>query len=457
MTSEDDEPRYGQLTKQDSAESIENVVDAEAMSTSFGQVEHFDESTSDWLSYEERVLSFLRANKVPAELQVDAFVSLIGPKTYALLKSLTAPETPSSKSFEELRQLLRNHLSPKPSVIGERAKFHRRSQTEDETISEFVAEIRRLAQTCEFGNFLDESLRDRFVCGLRRVDIQRHLFSEDKHLTFQKAVERALSLEAAIKNASATHSRSDSAAELNKLRSSGPKPRVITTHCSRCGSPKHEATTCPHAQATCYKCHRQGHIQRACKSKTRSPKKRFPVRSLETQDEFPLNGVTASARSTPIMVEVQVQGTPLSMELDTGAAVSIISRSLHKRLFPSLRLEKTPLRLRTYTGQVIKPNGVLHVNVESSNTEKKTVTTLMLYRRTGRHFWDESGYNTSSWTGTASETSTPSRAPRQLRTSLQLNLSGFCKDSSIFSATSWEKSMVSKPVFISKTNRNPDF
>lgn len=115
MTSEDDEPRYGQLTKQDSAESIENVVDAEAMSTSFGQVEHFDESTSDWLSYEERVLSFLRANKVPAELQVDAFVSLIGPKTYALLKSLTAPETPSSKSFEELRQLLRNHLSPSRS------------------------------------------------------------------------------------------------------------------------------------------------------------------------------------------------------------------------------------------------------------------------------------------------------------------------------------------------------
>ncbi|KAM7289424.1 uncharacterized protein ISCGN_029553 [Ixodes scapularis] len=197
------------------------------MTTSFGQVEHFDEPTSDWLSYKERVLSFLRANKVPAELQVDAFVSSIGPKTYALLKSLTAPETPSSKSFEELRQLLRNHLSPKPSVIGERAKFHRRPQTEDESISEFVAEIGRLAQTCEFGNFLDESLRDRFVCGLRRVDIQRYLFNEDKHLTFQKDVEPGLSLEAAVKNASATHSRSDSAAELNKLRSSGPKPRWV--------------------------------------------------------------------------------------------------------------------------------------------------------------------------------------------------------------------------------------
>ncbi|KAG0445540.1 hypothetical protein HPB47_014129 [Ixodes persulcatus] len=84
-------------------------------------------------------------------------MSLIGPKTYALLKFLTAPERQSSKSFEEFRQLLRNHLSPKPSVIGERPKFHRRSQTEDEPISEFVAEIRRLAQTREFGNLMSHS------------------------------------------------------------------------------------------------------------------------------------------------------------------------------------------------------------------------------------------------------------------------------------------------------------
>ncbi|XP_070389115.1 uncharacterized protein [Dermacentor albipictus] len=175
------------------------------MASQLGQMEPFDDSTSDWTSYDERLSSYLRANKVPADLQVDVFVSLIGPKTYQLLKSLTAPDTPTSKSLSELREVLSKHLSPKPSVIAERAKFYRAVQGETQTIAQFVEEIRRLAQTCDFGSFLDDALRDKFVCGMRQIDIQRQLFVEDKHLTFQKAVDRALASEAAMNNAVTAH------------------------------------------------------------------------------------------------------------------------------------------------------------------------------------------------------------------------------------------------------------
>lgn len=67
-----------------------------------------------------------------------------------------------------------------------------------------------MAQTWEFGAFLDDSLRDRFVCGLLRVNIQRYFFSEDKNLTFQRAVDHATSLEAALANAPAAHSKPES-------------------------------------------------------------------------------------------------------------------------------------------------------------------------------------------------------------------------------------------------------
>lgn len=150
------------------------------MAVQLGQVEPFEASSGDWPSYEERIQSFLRANQVDEKLKVDVFISVIGPKTYSLLKSLTAPAAPSDKPLEELLTQLRNHLSPKLSVIGERAKFHRRSQQEKETIAQFVADLRTLAQACEFGAFLDEALRDQFVCGLQRVDIQHDLFTEDK-------------------------------------------------------------------------------------------------------------------------------------------------------------------------------------------------------------------------------------------------------------------------------------
>nr|XP_050037752.1 uncharacterized protein K02A2.6-like [Dermacentor andersoni] len=43
------------------------------MASQLGQMEPFDDSTSDWTSYDERLSSYLRANKVPADIQVDVF------------------------------------------------------------------------------------------------------------------------------------------------------------------------------------------------------------------------------------------------------------------------------------------------------------------------------------------------------------------------------------------------
>lgn len=109
-----------------------------------GHIEPFDESTSDWPSYEERLTSFLLVNRIAKDDKVHAFLSVIGPKTYSLLKSLTAPELPARKTFDELKKLLGDHLAPKPSVISERAKFHRRTQLENESVAAFVAELRKL-------------------------------------------------------------------------------------------------------------------------------------------------------------------------------------------------------------------------------------------------------------------------------------------------------------------------
>ncbi|KAK8780554.1 hypothetical protein V5799_018103 [Amblyomma americanum] len=200
-----------------------------------GYIEPFDETTSDWRSYEERLKAYLSVNDVPVAKKVPAFLSLIGAKTYALLKSLTAPDAPSSRGFDSLLKLLSDHLAPQSSVIAERAKFYKRSQRSGESIAEFVAELRRLVQSCEFGSFLDEALRYCFVCGLLREDIQRVLFTEDKKLTFQKAVDRALAMETATKSAAFTHNSVSPAYEVNKVR--GEKQSVMSPSCFRCGSP----------------------------------------------------------------------------------------------------------------------------------------------------------------------------------------------------------------------------
>ena len=51
----------------------------------------------------------------------------------------------------------------------------------------------------------------------------------------------------------------------------------------------------------------------------------------------------------PIRVEVKINGKPLLMEVDTGAAVSLISYRKLKQILPRIKINKTTVVLRTYT------------------------------------------------------------------------------------------------------------
>ena len=84
-------------------------------------------------------------------------------------------------------------------VIGERFHFDRRDQAPAETVAVYVAELQRLATTCDFGDYPDQALRDRFVCGLRSEAIQKSLLSETE-LDFTRAIKVAQGIEAVHKN-----------------------------------------------------------------------------------------------------------------------------------------------------------------------------------------------------------------------------------------------------------------
>lgn len=94
---------------------------------------------------------------------------------YGVLRNFLAPERPKDKSFVEVKELLISHYSPKPILVAERAKFHCRNQHESKTVAQFVVELKRLTLKCEFGTFLEEALRDRLVCKLISLKIQREI------------------------------------------------------------------------------------------------------------------------------------------------------------------------------------------------------------------------------------------------------------------------------------------
>ncbi len=73
----------------------------------------------------------------------------------------------------ELFAALQKHYEPTRAVIAERFHFQKRDQVPDESLAEYDAVLRKLATHCNFGAYLTEALRDRFVAGLRSEAMQR--------------------------------------------------------------------------------------------------------------------------------------------------------------------------------------------------------------------------------------------------------------------------------------------
>ena len=161
-----------------------------------GQLPAFQADNEQITDYLEQVQLFYEANGIKEGKRVPVLLTAIGGKTYALLSNLLAPQRPSTKSFDELSVILKDHFEPKPVIIAERFHFHRRNQVAGEAVAEYLAELRHLATHCEFKDYLSEALRDRLVCGLQSESIQKNLLAR-ADLMLAKAITVAQSMEAA--------------------------------------------------------------------------------------------------------------------------------------------------------------------------------------------------------------------------------------------------------------------
>ena len=136
-----------------------------------GSIEPYDPSSGDWEAYQERLEMFLDANAVAEGQRVATLLTVIGGTAYKIVRNLVASASPKDKTYTELMDALSAHFSPKPFVIAERYRFHKRDQLPGESIATYVAELRRFARHCNFGTNLEDCLRDRLVCGLSNTHI----------------------------------------------------------------------------------------------------------------------------------------------------------------------------------------------------------------------------------------------------------------------------------------------
>ena len=242
-----------------------------------GCLEPFDLEGESIVVYLERVELYFAANEIKTDKRVPVFLNLIGRENYSLLRSILLPQKPVEQPLKKLMDVLREYYEPKKVVMAARFLFHQRQQQPGESVAIYLAELRKLAVPCEFGETLDEALRDRLVCGLRDEAYQKRLLSEPE-LTLDKALQIAQSMETADVNARALRGSESGIHQMSKGGSrsappyrsqkghQAPAPGQQGRECYRCGSTDHIASHCRFASFVCRKCQKKGHLARVCHS-----------------------------------------------------------------------------------------------------------------------------------------------------------------------------------------------
>nr|XP_061786525.1 uncharacterized protein K02A2.6-like [Nerophis lumbriciformis] len=315
----------------------------------------------------------------------------MGPKTFNLLRDLLQPTKPGTKTYAETVDVLTQHFSPKPLMLAERFGFHRRNQEEGESVTMFVAALRKLAEHCEFGQGLNDALRDRLVLGLRNEAAQKKLLTESNP-TLQKVIEISVAMEMASK-------------EAHQMNATGGVHTVQTDRpsgqgtCFRCGKSGHLATSCWCKDMDCRSCGKRGHIERAClrkknkektsksanihdsvknrrKTQVHTVRQRETVSSDSSEGEqemsvHTLNIMKMDEDSEGYWVEPMLEGHPVSMQIDTGSKASIISDGVYKKVLRHLPLRQSDTRFKTYLGEPVPMAGMTDVVVQSNNQVRK--------------------------------------------------------------------------------------
>ena len=137
--------------------------------------------------------------------------------------------------------------------------FYCRDQSENESITEHLADLRKLTLSCDFKDFLDQAFRDRFVCGLHNNSIRRRLLAKRK-LNLKSVIELAKAME---------NTNLETQIISTDIKTENVNPmNNATWKCYRCNSTKQLANVCRFKDAKCNNCHMKGHISKTCRNKS---------------------------------------------------------------------------------------------------------------------------------------------------------------------------------------------
>ena len=281
------------------------------------------------------------------ERQVSALLYCMGEDAEDTLTSTNISED-DRKSYAAVLTKFDAFFQARRNTIFERARFNWRSQSEGESVEQFITSLYSLAENCDFAAMKEEMIRDRIVVGIRDSALSERM-QIDADLTLEKAKKMVRQREAVheqqeilkcgqgdMKTVDTLKEKKTSGQQKRPFRvppKGGPRQRSGTNHkCTRCGKGPHSRQTCPARDAVCHTCQKKGHYRSQCFSRSVANVVTPSLESDEEEKGFYLNTVVSKSQSKSWNSKVLIDGKVVTFKVDTGAEVTVLAENILTQL-----------------------------------------------------------------------------------------------------------------------------
>lgn len=210
-------------------------------------------------------------------------INLLGMKEGSKVMDAFRPQDFTEFSFDEVVAKCKQIFCRRRNTLNDHYQFNLRSQKSRQTLGDFANELLQAARRCQFGDFHDTALRDRFVVGITSEVIRDHLLKMSSNATFSQ-VRRVAKTQELIHGLDRNRQSEAMPSRIHTSRTSRSRLRLRVDRREHTGSQSRRLET----MRTCYECYRIGHYAQNCNTvRGRSANSRTSRRQLNQNRRSP--------------------------------------------------------------------------------------------------------------------------------------------------------------------------
>ena len=301
---------------------------------------------------------------------MDAFIERCGTQPLIKIISMFPGKDIETMTFKEVKTAIEHYVSPRERlIIADRTNFLQISQNEGEPEIDFLSRINEASVHCKWDSLKAEQpstemIKLRFIAGLRDPSLKILILEKlqsDSSMNIDSIIDFC-QMRAQVSNFADTKPKiQNEPTECETLH-------IKITKCSRCNT-SHKPRNCPAYGKTCNICQKQGHFAVCCRQSNSNtsrlsyeqPKNNQPFHNI---DIFTVNDV----ENEGIVKEFKINESNLRFQMDTGAAMSIMSEKQWKDI-GSPALTETSMCPTNYDGTQIETLGEIICKVKKDSGE----------------------------------------------------------------------------------------